>query len=181
MMKMKKTSMLVLGLALVIALLPVSSYAQSTTEEPVSEEGCTMAKAKIATHATAATAAQTDHVKKYAAIKDSIDTLVSSATAAEYTDVATLTAARDNVTIAINSYSTQAKVYSTALEKAQSAVCGEEAGQFTDALATARTELVKTRTTSTAVKTSVTKSAVPALKAYASWLKASTETAQEKV
>ena len=180
-MKMKKTSMLVLGLALIVALLPVSSYAQSTTEEPVNEEGCTMAKAKIATHATAATSAQADHAKKYANLKDTIDTFVSSATDAKYTDIATLTAARDNVTIAISNYTSQAKVYSTALEKAQSSVCGEEAGQFTDALATARKELTAVRSSSLAVKTTVTKSAVPALRDYASWLKASTDTTQEKI
>jgi len=173
--------MLVLGLALVVALLPVSSYAQSTTEEPVSEEGCTMAKAKIATHATAVTATQTDHVKKYAAIKDSIDTLVSSATAAEYTDIATLTTARDNVTIAINNYATVSKTYSTTLEKVQSSVCGEEAGQFTDLLASARTELTSVRSSALTVKTTVTQSAVPALRDYASWLKASTDTAKENI
>ena len=181
MMKIKKTSMLVLGLALIVALLPVSSYAQTPTQEPISEEGCTTAKAKIATHATAVNAAQTDHIKKYTSLKDSIDTIVSSATTAEYTDVATLTAARDNVTIAINNYTTQAKAYSIALEKAQASVCGEEAGQFTDTLATARTELTATRNSSLAVKNVVTKTAVPALQDYARWLKASTDTAQEKV
>jgi len=179
-MKMKKTSMFVLGLALVIAIIPVSSYAQTPTEEPISEEGCTMAKQKIATHATAATAAQTDHVAKYTRLKSDIDTLVSSATAAKYPDIETLVSARDNVTIAINTYTAQAKTYATSLEKAQSAVCGEEAGQFTEALATARIELTTTRNGSLAVKTAVTKSAVPALRDYASWLKASSATAQEK-
>jgi hypothetical protein len=179
-MKMKKTSMLVLGLALVIALIPVSSYAQSTTEEPVSEEGCTMAKAKIATHTTAASAAQTEHIKKYAGLKDTMDTLVSSATIAKYSDVATLTAARDKLAIAIDTYTSTAKTYSTTLEKIQTSVCGEEAGQFTDVLATARTELTVVRNSSLAVKTSVAQSAVPALRDYASWLKANIDTAQEK-
>jgi len=179
-MKIKKTSLFILSLALVVALLPVSSYAQTPTEEPVSEEGCTMAKAKVATHATAAAAAQTDHTAKYTRLKSDIDTLVSSATAAKYPDVETLTAARDNAAIAMNTYTSQAKKYATTLEKVQNAACGEEAGQFTQTLATARTELALTRTGSLAVKSAVTKSVVPALRDYASWLKASADTTQEK-
>jgi hypothetical protein len=179
-MKMKKTSIFVLGLALVIALLPVSSYAQTPTEEPISEEGCTMAKQKIALHSTAATTAQNDHTAKFTRLKSDIDTLVSSATAAKYPDIDTLATARDNVTIAMNTYTAQAKTYAMTLDKTQKAVCGEEAGQFTDTLATARTELIAIRNSSLAIKTAVTKSVVPALRDYASWLKASSDTTQEK-
>ena len=170
--KMKRTGISVLGLALVISLIPVASYAQTATEEPVNSEGCIMAKARIATHATAVTTLQTERTAKYATIKSKVDTFVSSATEANYTDIAKLTAARDTVTTAISDYATQAKVYATTLEKAQAAPCGEGTGEFISALAIARAELKTLRTDGLAVKTAAKQNAVPALREYATWLKA---------
>jgi len=176
--RIKRTSISVLGFALVISLIPLTTHAQTATEQPVAENRCSIAKQKIATHAAAVTTAQTEHTAQYAAIKSKIDTLVSSATEAKYDAVDKLTIARDSVTKAISDYAYQAKIYNTSLVTAQSAVCGEGAGEFVSALATARIELASLRTNSTAVKAAVKENAVPALRDYAAWLKQNTVTTQ---
>jgi len=177
---MKRIGMSTLGLALVISLVPVTTYAQTTTERSVATQRCTMAKQKIATHTAAIAAAQADHATKYATIQQRVDALVSSAAKANYTGIDKLTTARDSVAKAITSYTTQASVYTTALATAQSAACGEGTGEFMSALATARTELKTLRASGAAVKTAVKQNAVPALRDYATWLKTTTSSTQEQ-
>jgi len=178
--KMKRTSTLVLVMAFVVALFPVSTYAQTATETPTSDEACATAKKRISTHASAISVVYTDHSAKYATMKGRIDTLVSSATKTAYTDISSLTAARDTVSTALSAYNTQSTVYTAALETAQAATCGEEQGEFTPALTAARTELVTLRDDAAAVKASIIQNAAPALRNYATWLKANTTTTEEK-
>lgn len=177
---MKRTSTLVLVMAFVIALLPVSTYAQTATETPTSDDACAAAKKRIGTHASAISVLYTDHSAKYTTMKGRIDTLVSSATKTAYTDISSLTAARDTVTTALSAYNTQSAVYTTALETAQAAPCGEEQGEFTAALIVARTELVTLRDNAATVKASIKQNTAPALRNYATWLKANTTTTEEK-
>lgn len=184
---MKRTSTLVLVMALVIALIPVPSYAQSTTDEPTTTDAttsttadaCALAKKRVAAHATAISALQTDHSAKYATMKARVNTLLATATRAKYTDVTSLTAARDTITTALSAYNAQAKVYEASLEVTQAAPCGEEAGEFTPALTISRAELVTLRNTALAVKASFKQTTVPALRDYANWLKATANTTQE--
>lgn len=176
---MKRIAISTLGLALVISLVPVTSYAQTTTERSVATQRCTMAKQKIATHTAAIAATQANHATKYTTIQQRVDTLVSSAVKANYTAIEKLTAARNSVTKAITDYTTQATVYTTALATAQSAACGEGTGEFMSALATARTELKALRVSSAAVKTVVKQNAIPALRDYATWLKTNADSTQE--
>jgi len=180
-MKLKRASTYLISLALVIALLPLSTHAQTPPEEPVADEGCTVAKQRITTHAVAAAAALADHSAKYTDMKNRIDTVVLSATEAKYIDIKKLTTTRDTVTASLGAYTAQAKVYATALETAQAAECGDDVDQFTDSLKLARTELATLRNQSLTVKTAVKQSAAPALRSYATWLKANTNTIQENV
>lgn len=188
---MNRTSVFVLGLAFVIALLPVSTYAQTVTNEPATNEpnsnqgitnrACTVAKQRIATRASNTATILTDHSAKYTTMKGRVDTLISTAIKAEYSDASTLTAARNSVTSALSGYNAQVKVFIASLEVAQLAPCGEEEGEFTSALNTARTELTTLRETALTVKAAIKQNAVPALRDYATWLKASANITQEKV
>ena len=173
-------------MAFVIALLPVSTYAQAVENEPITNEeasndACNVAKQRIATQAKKITTLQTDHSAKYATMKGRIDTFAITAATAKYTAINELTATRDGLTTALSVFNSQAKIYKTSLETAQAATCGEEDGQFTPALEAARAELVSLRSTATAVKTSIKQSVAPALRDYASWLKATADTNEEKL
>ena len=179
MKKIKQASIYVLGLALAVSIFPLSTYAETTTEQTVTEARCTLAEKNITAHITNITKEQTERSAKYAAITTRINTLVTSATAANYPNVSKLTAARDSVTSAINTFTAQATTYKTALETAQTTTCGNNGGKFVDALKAVRTELVTLRTDSIAVKTAVTQQAVPALHDYATWLKTNPTTAKE--
>jgi len=174
----KRTSLLVLGLAFAIALLPASTYAVTLTNEPAPKTDCTIAKKRIATHTTAVLALQADHNAKYTTMKGRVDTLISTATAAKYTGISKLTAARDSISTALSAYTAQTEVYKTALETAQAAPCGEGTGEFIDALTAARTELKTLRDDGLSVKLAFKQNAAPALREYATWLKDNTNVNQ---
>lgn len=179
MKKIKQASIYVLGLVLAVSLLPLSSYAQTAADQTITESRCATAQAKIATRITAISTLQTERATKYATITDRINTFITSATLAKYTNVSKLTDARNSVTRAMSDFTTQATVYKTALQKAESTTCGNNGGEFVTALMSARTELVTLRTDSVAVKSAVTKQAVPALREYATWLKTNSSAAKE--
>jgi hypothetical protein len=176
--KIKQASIYVLGLALTVALVPVSSYAESAAQETVTEARCALAETKIATRITALSTAQTDHNDKYTKISNKLTAFISTATTANYPNVSKITTARDDVTKAISAYNAQVTVYQDALQTAQTTTCGNNGGEFVKALKTARTELVTLRTDSLAVKTAIVKEAVPALHDYATWLKTNSTTAK---
>ncbi len=178
MKKIKQASIYVLGLALVAALVPVSSYAQSAAETTVTEARCAIAETKIAARITELSSLQTDRTTKYTNISNKLNAFISSATTAGYPNVSKITTARDDVTKAISTYNAQVTVYQTALQTAQSTTCGNNGGEFVKALKTARTELATLRTDSLAVKTAIVKEAVPALHDYATWLKSNSTTAK---
>ena len=177
---MKQNAILIVGLAFVIALLPVSTYAQNASENDASNAICNTAKKRVASHAAAISKLQADHSAKYAALKGRVDTLITSATAAQYTGIDKLTAARDSVATSLAAFEAQAKLYKTALDATQVPACGEQTGDFLSAVEAARVELTSLRSSGLAVKMTIKQNAVPALREYATWLKDNKTTSQEK-
>ncbi|MDB5180711.1 MAG: hypothetical protein JWO54_471 [Candidatus Saccharibacteria bacterium] len=179
MSKIKQAGIFVLGLALSFALIPVSTYAQTAIQPPVTEARCTIARERITTHIANITTLQTDRATLQTSITNRINAYITTATDAGYPDISELTTARDSVTKAISTYTIQAAAYKTALNKVESTPCGEGTGEFVIAVNSARTELINLRTKSAAVKTAVKQEAVPALYDYAAWLKTATSDTKE--
>lgn len=179
MIKTKQVAVYALSLALVIALLPTSTYAQSVNKNTLTEARCIMAKDKIATHLTAFTTHQTERTNAYKAITNRVNTFITTSTEAEYTLTAQLTTARDSYERAVSIYTTQATVYQKALEKTQTIACGVDNTEFKKELTNAQTQLTTLRSNSLSVKTAVKQNVVPALMNYADWLKTSNTDAKE--
>ncbi|MFZ1302211.1 MAG: hypothetical protein WAQ27_06600 [Candidatus Microsaccharimonas sp.] len=174
MKKIKQAGIYTIALAFALSILPVTSYAQSSTEAR-----CTVAIEKITARVAAVTKLQTERTAKYEVIKTQVDAFISKATAAQYPNVAELTTAREAVKLKVDDYAAQGEVYKKALETIQATPCGDASGDFIGAILAARTELVTLREDNLAVKQSIKQEAVPALRNYAAWLKTNSTEVKE--
>jgi hypothetical protein len=180
--KVIKSSMAILVLAVAVALIPSSTYAQNAPAAPASpltEASCMSAKTKITAHKAAILATQSERLPMQTTVKNRIDAFIVSASDAKYTGVGSITAAQDNLSKALDAYGTQTTAYVSALDAVIAASCADGAGAYQTALTAARTELTQLRADSLAIKTTLTKTTTPALREYASWLKDSGSTVKE--
>jgi hypothetical protein len=180
--KVIKSSMAILVLAVAVALIPSSTYAQNAPVAPalpLTEASCMSAKTKITAHKAAILATQSERLPMQTTVKNRIDAFIVSASDAKYTGVGSITDAQDTLSKALGAYATQTTAYVAALDAVIAASCADGAGAYQTALTTARTELTQLRADSLAIKTTITKTTTPALREYASWLKDSGSTVKE--
>jgi hypothetical protein len=174
--KLKLSGIFILALSVGVALIPSSAYAQTAVQEPVTEARCLQAKTRITAHKAVITTIQSERAPVQTVLKNRIDAFILTSNEVKYDKAVSLATARDEVSKAISTYNAQSTLYKTSLDTLEATKCAEGTGEFTIALTAARAELVKLRTASEAVKTSLTSEAVPALRSYATWLKTSTTT-----
>jgi len=132
------------------------------------------AKTKIAAHKAVITTIQSERTPVQTVLKNRIDAFIVTSGEVKYDKAAALAASRDAVSKAISTYNAQSTVYKKSLDTLEAAKCTEGAGEYTIALTASRAELVKLRTASEGVKTTLKSETVPALRNYATWLKTST-------
>ncbi|MFZ2126412.1 MAG: hypothetical protein WAV04_02770 [Candidatus Microsaccharimonas sp.] len=153
--------------------------AQTTTTEPTQTVRCTIAQARLNTRITQVDKVKTAQTKVYNDLLARVDLTITSAEAASY-DVSDLTAARNTASEAIQAFTTKSSEYTTSLMGTKNLSCGESGGEFVSSLVSTRKVLTETRQANLAIKTAFRNDVVPALQAYALWLKENTTTQEDK-
>lgn len=153
--------------------------AQTTTTEPTQTVRCTIAQARLNTRITKVDKVKTAQTKVYNDLLARVDLTITSAEAVSY-DVSDLTAARNTASEAIQAFTTKSSEYTTSLMETKNLSCGESNGEFVSSLASSRKDLIETRQANLATKMVFREDVVPALQAYALWLKENTTTQEDK-
>ncbi len=150
----------------------------TTSTTPSQTVRCTIAQVRLNTRIVQVDKVKIAQTKTYTDIQTTLDTYITTAEAASY-NTKDLVAARDAMKTALEAYTTKATAYSTALMATKNLSCGESTPAFTASLVTTRAALTDARISSLAVRTVIKEKAIPALTAYATWLKTNAATAQE--
>jgi hypothetical protein len=162
------------GAALIALAFTLVSTAPTTLAQTsggqITAARCSVAAAKLDARITRVAAAKETQVKLYEGLKGKVDSLLERATAKGY-DTTALTAASQAVKAKIEVYVEKATAYDTALKAAKELTCGESDGAFAQALSDARSALLATRSAAIDVRTTFRTDALPALQAYAEWLR----------
>ncbi len=136
---------------------------------------CTTAEGRIKKQLSTIQTVREARAKVYQNTLEKAKKIISSAKEKTY-DTTKLDAALLSAQTAYDNFITTSTNYETALTSTQTYACGNSEGQFVNALTTARTELTTLRTSAMTLKSTIREKLVPALKEYATWLRAQSET-----
>ena len=165
-------------LALIVTA-PFTSAQTPTTEPTETTENdqstrCNIAQARLNTRITQVDKAKVTQIATYTTLQGKLAKLLTSAEANSY-DTTELLAAQTAVKAKVEVYTQKATGYANLLMSTKNLSCGESSGAFASSLVNARAALTETRTAALDARTTFKEKAIPALKAYATWLKTQTE------
>lgn len=154
---------------------PSTAQQETTNRGEITAARCTIAEAKIDSRITRVTAAIEKTNATYDTIMNKADTFVASASVNEYPEVETLETAVTTATQNVATLEDATSAYLTSLTDTKSFACGESEGEFLNALATARADLIEVRASIATTKADALTNLLPAMKNYLTWLKDTTQ------
>ena len=140
---------------------------------------CTIAQGRLNLLITKIETTKSDQTTTFKKIQERISATTVSAAQAGF-DTMSLGSASTDVSAKVTAYTAMTSEYATSLMATKNLSCGESDAEFNTSLTASRAALTKTREASLAVRTAISKSAIPALKEYAAWLSAQTSTEETK-
>jgi len=168
------TLALIVSAPLTSAQTPTTEPAETTTTESDQSTRCNIAQARLNTRITQVDKAKVTQAATYTTLQGKLAKLVASAETSGY-DTAELLAAQTAVKAKVEVYTQKATAYANILMSTKNLSCGESSGAFASSLVNARAALTETRTAALDARTTFKEKAIPALKAYATWLQTQTE------
>jgi hypothetical protein len=167
--KIVSAGLLTIAVTMLGIVLAPSLHAQTT---PTTEQ-CTLAKTRLDTRITKVDTVRDAQSKVYTGLQTKLEAIITSATEAGYDKdgLAALSSAQDSVTTKITAYTEASAAYKTALAAAKDTTCSTTNLEFRTAVIAARASLASLHAAAKDVRVAFRTEAIPALKAYAAWLR----------